>query len=122
MSTERESKLQSRILQIVRKNGGYIYKNAQNMYTEKGRPDLCACIPTKLSTLARMVGEDATVGIFVGLELKREGHLNEVSDAQLIVGNKIKQAAGLWFAIDDSDIVEALMKRLTEGVCNTKNT
>ena len=69
-----------------------------------------------------MFGEDATVGIFVGLELKREGHLNEVSDAQLIVGNKIKQAAGLWFAIDDSDIVEALMKRLTEGVCNTKNT
>lgn len=122
MATERESKLQARIMQIVRKHGGYVYKNAQNMYTEKGRPDLCACIPTKLSTLAKMLGENATVGIFVGLELKREGHLNEVSDAQIIVGNKIKQAKGLWFAIDDSDLVEALMLQLTEGICDTTNT
>ena len=53
--------------------------------------------------------------VFIGLELKREGHLNEVSEAQKIVGQKIKNAGGLWFAIDDSDLVEALMIRLIGG-------
>lgn len=112
--TERERKVQEKVLRIVRKYGGYVYKNAQNMYTEKGRPDLTACIPTTLSKLEEVFGKDAPVGIFVGIELKRDGHLGEVSEAQKIVGKKIKQAHGLWFAIDDPDVVEALMLRLVK--------
>lgn len=105
----RESKLQEKIMRIIRKHGGYVYKNAQNIYTEKGRPDLTACIPTTVSKLEEVLGKDAPVGIFVGLELKRPNHLNQVSEAQYIVGRKIKEANGLWFAIDDPDLVEALM-------------
>lgn len=122
MSTERERKVQEKIMRIIRKYGGYVYKNAQNMYTEKGRPDLTTCVPTTIRTLVDMFGEDAEVGLFVGFEIKREGHLDEVSEAQIIVGNKIKQSAGLWFAVDNVDIVENIMKRFTEGTCNTMNT
>ena len=114
MATERERKVQEKTMRIVRKYNGYIYKNAQNMYTEKGRPDLTACIPTTISKLQEAFGKDAIVGVFVGIELKREGHLNNVSEAQRIVGDQIKKAGGIWIAIDDPDIVEALMIRLTE--------
>lgn len=113
--TERERKVQEKTMRVVRKYGGYVYKNAQNIYTEKGRPDLTACVPTTLGTLAKMFGENAKVGLFVGIELKRDGHLGEVSDAQYVVGNKIKKASGLWLAIDDPDIIEALMIKLTEN-------
>ena len=110
--TERERKVQEKTMRIIRKYGGYVYKNAQNIYTEKGRPDLTACIPTTLGKLEDMFGKDAEVGIFVGIELKREGHLGEVSDAQKVVGSQIKKAKGLWLAIDNPDIIEALMLRL----------
>lgn len=112
MATERERKVQERTMRVIRKYGGYVYKNAQNMYTEKGRPDLTACIPTTLSKLEEVFGKDAKIGLFVGIELKRDGHLNNVSEAQKIVGNQIKKANGMWFAIDDADIVEALMIKL----------
>lgn len=110
--TERERKVQEKTMRIVRKYGGYVYKNAQNMFTEKGRPDLTACIPTTLGKLEEMFGPDAEVGIFVGIELKRDGHLGEVSDAQKVVGRQIKKAKGLWLAIDDPLVIEALMLRL----------
>lgn len=113
MATERERKVQERTMRVVRKYGGYVYKNAQNMYTEKGRPDLTACIPTTLDKLEKLLGKDAKVGIFVGIELKRDGHLGEVSEAQKIVGNRIKKANGIWLAIDNADVIEALMVRLT---------
>ena len=114
MATERERKVQEKSLRLIRQYNGYVYKNAQNMYTEKGRPDLTACIPVSIKKLIELFGEDAKVGIFVGIELKREGHLNNVSEAQRIVGDQIKKAGGIWIAIDDPDIVEALMIRLTE--------
>lgn len=114
--TERERKVQERTMRIVRKYGGYVYKNAQSMYTEKGRPDLTACIPTTLKKLIEIYGEDAKIGLFVGLEIKRDGHLGEVSEAQEIVGNKIKKSNGMWFAIDDTDLVEALMIKFTGEV------
>ena len=113
MATEKESKVQFRSMNIIRKYGGYAYKNAQNMYTEVGRPDIAACIPVTIKRLIELFGEDATVGLFVGIEMKREGKLNNVSNAQEIVGRQIKKANGLWFATDDSDVVEALMIKLT---------
>lgn len=116
MATERERKVQEKTMRVIRKYGGYVYKNAQNMYTEKGRPDLTACIPTTLERLEKLFGKNANVGLFVGIELKRDGHLGEVSDAQKIVGNQIKKANGMWLAIDNADIIEALMIRLTEDV------
>ena len=114
-TTERERKVQEKVMRIVRKYNGYVYKNAQNIYTEKGRPDLTACVPVTLKRLTELFGEDATIGVFVGIELKRLGHLDEVSKAQEIVGKQIKKSKGLWFAVDDADVIEALMIRFTEG-------
>ena len=113
MTTEKESKVQSRSMNIIRKYGGYTYKNAQNMYTETGRPDITACIPVKIKDLPDIFNEDATIGLFVGIEFKRDGKLNNVSNAQQIVGRQINKAGGLWMAVDNSDIVEALMVKLT---------
>lgn len=107
--TERESKVQAKCIQIVRQYGGYVYKNAQSMYTEVGRPDLTVCVPTTVGRLMELLGPAGEIGIFVGIELKRDGHLGEVSSAQQIVGNKIKKAKGIWLAIDDPAVVEALM-------------
>lgn len=114
--TERERKVQEKTMRVVRKYGGYVYKNAQGMYTEKGRPDLTACVPTSLKRLIEIYGEDAKIGLFVGLEIKRDGHLGEVSDAQEIVGRTIKKSGGIWIAVDNTDIVEALMIKFTGEV------
>ena len=110
--TERERKVQEKTMRIIRKYGGYVYKNAQNMFTEKGRPDLTACIPTTIEKLTEVFGKNAEIGLFVGIELKRDGHLGEVSEAQQVVGRQIKKSKGLWLAIDDPDVIEALMLRL----------
>lgn len=113
--TERESKIQSKSMKIVRSYGGYIYKNAQSMYTEVGRPDCTACVPVTIKKLIELFGENATVGIFIGMEFKVNEKRYGVSDAQKIVAQQIKDAKGLWFAIDDPDITEALMLKLTGG-------
>lgn len=114
MKTERESKLQKRCIDLIRANGGYVYKNAQSIYTETGRPDLTCCIPVSIDRLKEIFPDKEKIGIFVGVELKRQDHLNEVSDAQKIVGNKIISTGGLWFAIDNSDVLEALLERLVK--------
>lgn len=116
--TERERKVQEKTMRVIRKYGGYVYKNAQNMYTEKGRPDLTACVPTTLKNLIEIFGEDAKVGLFVGIEMKRPGALNDVSTAQQVVGRQIKKAKGIWLAIDDADVIEVLMIKLTKGLEN----
>lgn len=112
MALEKEQIVQKRVMDVVRKYGGYIYKNPQNIYTEKGRPDLTACIPVKINKLIELFGKDATIGLYVGIEMKRLGHLDEVSPAQIIVGKQIKDHGGLWFAVDNADLVEALMLKL----------
>lgn len=112
---ERESKIQSKSMKIVRSYGGYIYKNAQNMYTEVGRPDCTACVPVTIKRLTEIFGENATIGIFVGMEFKVNEKKYGVTDAQKIVANQIKNAKGLWFAIDDPDMAEAIMIKLTGG-------
>lgn len=113
IQTERERKVQEQIMRVLRKNGAYVYKNAQNIYTEKGRPDLTACIPVKISKLAEIFGNDTKVGLFVGLEVKRdEEHGYGVTDAQQIVGRKIQNAKGLWLSIDDAELIEALLLKL----------
>ena len=111
---ERERKVQTRIQKIIRKYGGYVYKNAQNMYTEVGRPDLTACVPVSIKRLEEIFGKDAKIGIFVGVEVKRPGLQYNTSDAQDVVGNNIIKSSGLWFATDDSDMIEGLMIKLTE--------
>lgn len=109
-----ESDVQSKMMRTIRKYNGYVYKNAQSMYTEKGRPDLTACIPVPLKKLIDMYGEDAKVGLFVGIEVKRNKDYYDSTEAQKIVGRQIQKASGLWFSVDDPDIVEALMLRFTE--------
>ena len=68
---ERESKTQSKAINLLRKKGCYVYKNAQNMYTERGRPDLTACVPVTLETLNKLYQPKDTIGLFVGIEMKR---------------------------------------------------
>jgi len=114
--TERECKIQSRTMQNIRTQGGYVYKNAQGMFTEPGRPDVTSCIPVTVKRLLELYGEDAIVGLFVGIEIKRDGQLSNVSRAQSIVGNKIRSAGGIWIAVDNSDVVDALIARLTGDV------
>ena len=114
--TERERKTQEKTMKVIQNYGGYVYKNNQNMYTEKGRPDLTACVPTTTKTLEKLFGDNAKIGIYIGIEMKRPGLVDDTSAAQEIVGRKIKKAKGLWFAIDDPDIVEALMIKLTEDL------
>lgn len=113
MPVEREAKFQKKVIDFLRQHNVYVYKNAQNIYTEKGRPDLTACIPVKISALRQVFGDDAEVGLFAGVELKRRGHLREVSDAQQIVGRQIKRAAGIWLLVDDITAIEELLSALT---------
>lgn len=115
--TESEARLQRRIQQIIKEHGCYVFKNNGNMFTEAGRPDLVACVPTHIDTLETMIkegwfGENNLVGIFTSFEVKRENRLDELSSAQEIVGKQIGKAAGLWFAVDNTDDVYALIRRM----------
>lgn len=112
--TERERKVQEKMMRKIRDYKGYTYKNAQNMFTEKGRPDLTACVPTTVKAIEELFGENAQIGIFVGIEVKRDRDSYDASDAQEIVGRKIKAAKGLWFVLDDCDVLEALLMKLTK--------
>ena len=116
MTVERESVTQRKVIDIIRKYGGYVYKNAQSMYTEVGRPDLTCCIPTTLGRLKEQGYDDDTkIGLFVGIEMKRPGNLKGVSNSQKIVGKQIKKAGGIWLLIDDPFIIEALMMKFTDN-------
>lgn len=97
--TESEATLQRKCQAIIRQYGGYVFKNNGNIFTESGRPDLVACIKGK----------------FVAIELKRQGHMKELSTSQKIVGEKILAAGGIWIATDDPILVEALCIKINEG-------
>jgi hypothetical protein len=120
---ELESKLQRRCQKILRDNGAFVIKTHADMYSRVGIPDLIACIPATEETLKDMLEKgwfrNNKIGIFVGLEIKRVGKLNVFDDrrqAQEIVGNEIKDAGGVWFATDDSDIVEAIIHTIKGGL------
>jgi len=116
--TELESRLQRRCQQIIKEGGAFVFKTHGSIFTRAGMPDLVACVPTDIETLQRMIDSEwfadtnGKVGIFVGLEIKREDHLSELSKAQEIIGREIREAGGIWFAIDDSDLVHGIMKTL----------
>lgn len=117
--SELESKIQRRCQKILKEGGAFVFKTHGDMYSRVGIPDLVSCIPVTEEVLKKMLDDgwfkDRKIGIFVGLELKREGKLDLFDDrrrAQEIVGKEIKNAGGIWFAIDDSDIVDAILKTM----------
>lgn len=116
MSKELESKIQRRCQQIIKEEGGFVFKTHGDMFTRSGIPDLVACIPTTEEVIRKMLDDgwfkDNKIGIFVGLEIKRLNQLEDVSKAQEIVGKEIENAGGIWFAIDDSDVAQAIIKTL----------
>jgi len=114
---ELESGIQRRCQKVLKDNGAFVFKTHGDMYSRIGIPDLVACVPVTEEVLRKMLDDgwfkDNKVGIFMGLEVKRVGKLNVFDDrrkAQEIVGNEIKNAGGIWFAVDDSEIVEAIIK------------
>lgn len=124
MKQELESVTQRKIMNAIRKHGGYVYKNPQSAMTEVGRPDLTACIPARLSTLISLLGEDAIVGLYCGLEVKRPGRQGQknggLSRGQLVVATQIEKANGIWMRIDDPALIEKTMEVYMK--CSTKNT
>ena len=108
---ERESKTQSKAINLLRKKGCYVYKNAQNMYTERGRPDLTACVPVRLETLNKLYQPKDTIGLFVGIEMKRPKRIKGTSTAQEVVGRQIQKASGIWFVADNPEIIENFIEK-----------
>lgn len=111
---ELESAIQRRCQKILKEHKAFVFKTHGSIFTRAGIPDLVACVPISMKTLQEMVKDgwlkEDDIGIFVGLETKRPDHMNELSRAQEIVGDEIKKAGGIWYAVDDSDTVLALMK------------
>ena len=115
--SELESKLQRRCQKIFKDGNAFVFKTHGDMYSRVGIPDLVACVPVDIDILKKMLEDgwfkNNEIGVFVGIECKRVGKLDVFDDrrkAQEIVGGEIKDAGGIWFAIDDSDIVDAIMK------------
>lgn len=116
---ELEGSIQRRCQKVLKDNDAFVFKTHGDMYSRIGIPDLVACIPVTEEVVKILLEEgwfkNNKVGIFLGLEVKRVGKLNVFDDrrkAQEIVGREIKNAGGLWFAIDDSEMVEALIKKI----------
>lgn len=111
---ESESSIQRKVMKVIRDHNGYVYKNAQNMYTEKGRPDLTACIPVSAKHLYDLYG-DREIGLFLAIEMKRPDKITNTSLAQEVVGKEIKKAGGLWMVNADPVLVDALLYKLRGG-------
>lgn len=113
---ELESKLQRRCQSVLKDKRAFVFKTHGDIYGRVGIPDLVACLPIKKDRLLELMNEDwfknNEVGIFISFEIKRENHLKDVSRAQQIVGKEITDAGGLWFAIDDSELLEFLIDKL----------
>lgn len=123
--TELESSLQRRMQSTLRDYNCYVFKNNGNIFTEVGRPDLVGCVPVKIDTLIKLIEKHILyktdkVGIFLALEVKRKDQLDDVSEAQTIVGEKIKSSSGLWFPMDDLDSVIGLLEVLEVKKKNDK--
>lgn len=121
--SELESSLQRRCQKILKDSGSFVFKTHGDLYSRVGIPDLVCCIPTNEETLKKLIDEnwfeDKKIGLFVGFECKRLGKLSQYDDrrrAQEIVGKEIKDAGGIWFAIDDSDIVKAVIETLKGNI------
>lgn len=121
--SELESNLQRRCQNILKDGGAFVFKTHGDMYSRIGIPDLVCCMPTDENILRKMLDEgwfrNNKIGLFVGFECKRQGKLNVFDDrrkAQEIVGNEIKNSGGLWFAIDDSDMVKAILEMTKGGI------
>lgn len=118
---ELESKVQERILKTFRKHKAYAYKNAQNIYTEKGRPDIAACVPVTMKRLKELYKDDDVIGLFMSVEVKRDKNgPYKATTAQQIVGKQIMQAGGLWYVLDDDKDVDAILTVLEgkeDGIC-----
>lgn len=116
MKKELESKVQRRGQAVVKENGGFVFKTHGDIYSRPGIPDLICCIPTNVERLQELIDQgwfkDKKIGIFVGFEIKRENRLNELSDAQKIVGEEIQKAGGMWYATDNTDLIDGICKLL----------
>lgn len=112
MANISESKFQKECIDLCRNNGCYVYKNAQSMYTEKGRPDLTVCVPITKKRLLKLLEyehDDTKIGIYMGLEVKVDKNKYSSTKAQNIVGRKIASAGGLWYSIDKKDSLKTLL-------------
>lgn len=116
---ELESSIQRRCQRILKEDDAFVFKTHGDMYSRKGIPDLVACVPVTEDTIKILLEEgwfkENKIGVFLGLEVKRLGKLSAFDDrrkAQEIVGKEIKKAGGLWFAVDDSEMVKALVKKV----------
>lgn len=115
MGKTSESKFQKDCINLCRKYGCYVYKNAQSMFTEKGRPDLTACIPVKIKDLLQIFSEDTVIGLFAGFEIKTDKNYYDTTDAQDIVGRKIANCGGIFMSIENLSELERCLKFLTGG-------
>lgn len=104
--SELESAIQRRAQKVFREHGSYVFKTHGDIYSKVGIPDLVACVPVTVKELRNHLSKldpECKIGLFVTAEMKREGHLNEVSDAQFVVGKEIENAGGCWGAYDNTE-------------------
>ena len=71
----------------------WVYMPVQTGYGQHGIPDFIACVPVEITQ--EMVGKK--VGVFVGLETKREG--GKLSAFQELQLDAIKKAAGIGLVV-----------------------
>jgi hypothetical protein len=117
MKTELESSTQRKMQAIIKEYGGWVLKTHGSIYSPVGTPDLLGCVPVTVETLQSMVKKKLLyktdkVGMFLAIEVKRENQLEDVSEAQTIVGDKIRNSSGLWFAMDNPKDLIGLLETL----------
>lgn len=114
-----ETPIQRRCQKVLLNGNAFVFKTHGDMYTRKGISDLIACVPTTEKDIRQMLNEgwfkDGKIGIFLAIEVKTPKKINVMDDeriAQEIVGKEIKRAGGLFFVVDDDEMVEALLKKI----------
>lgn len=103
-----EQKIQSKIIKDLEKNHNAYVVNG--IYTKAGIPDLVACIPFTKEQVLKHFETHSTLGVFVGIEVKKPETKTDTSPLQEYNLGKIQSLGGLSLVAWSTNIVKDFLK------------
>lgn len=104
----KEQTIQSKIIKYLEGEGSYVVKVVSA--NRAGIPDVLACVPMTLDQIKELMGENSTIGVFVGVEVKNETGV--ATKLQIYNVQKINLAGGIAGVCRSVDDVKQLIEQV----------
>lgn len=104
-----ESKVQSNILGVLEWAKAFSLKVISA--NKAGIPDTIYCLPITQEIANHLFQKQETIGLFVAIEVKREGNKKGATPLQLAQIRKIQKAGGIAFVSDNPEEVQQYLSQ-----------